>query len=108
MQFSVGHCSRESVDRGAFEVERARSDEQVASCTAGREVRLDDVRERFAGTLAPGEGLVGGQIDGNRFDGHALIMHLDRSMAKKPATALRTAQRSTQRRSSSRARLPDS
>jgi hypothetical protein len=50
-------------------------------------MRLDHVGERIAGPLAFGEGLIGGQIDGNRLDGHALIMHLDPGSVKKTTNA---------------------
>src|SRR5215470_12117903 len=54
---------------------------QVRSSPA-LELLLDDVGERFPGSLASRQGLVGLHVDGDGLDGHALIMHLQAGTVK--------------------------
>ena len=55
---------------------------QIATGSLSPKLVFDDLRERFSSIFEPREYLVGFHVNGDRFYGHALIMHLAPSPVK--------------------------
>ena len=57
---------------------------QVTAGGAPAEVFLDDPGERLSLPFAPRQGFIGFEVDRDRLDGHALIMHLPTGWSRRP------------------------